>query len=92
MHQLRLVTLDEEGGPPVATEQLFQFLAGDAGKDGRVRNLVSVKMQDRQHGAIGDGIEELVRMPRRGEGSGFRFAIANNAGHDETRIVEHRPE
>jgi hypothetical protein len=31
-------------------------------------------------------------MPRRGQRSGFRFAIANNAGDDEMGIVEHRAE
>ena len=35
VHQLRLVALDEVRRPPVAAEQLLQFLAGDAGQDGR---------------------------------------------------------
>ena len=92
MHQLGLVTLDEVGRPPVAAEQLFQFLAGDAGQDGRVGNLVAVEMQDRQHRAVGGRIEKLVGMPRRGQRSGFRLAVADDAGDDEIGIVEHRPE
>src|SRR5271157_4865202 len=31
-------------------------------------------------------------MPRRGQWSGFRFAIAHHAGHYEIRVVEHRSE
>src|ERR1035437_1574121 len=30
-------------------------------------------------------------MPGRGQRSGFRLAIADDAGDDEIRIVEHRP-
>ena len=74
MHQPGLVTFHEVGRPPVAAEQLFQSLAGDAGKHGRVGDLVAVEMQDRQHRAIGGRIEKLVGMPRRGQRSGFRLA------------------
>ena len=92
MHQRGLVTLDEVGRPPVAAEQLLQFLAGDAGEDGRVGNLVAVEMQDRQHRAVGGRIEKLVGMPRRGQRTGLRLAVADDAGDDEIGIVEHRPE
>ena len=91
MHQPGFMTLDEIGRPPVAAET-FQFLAGDAGEQGRVGNLVAVEMQDRQHRAVGDRIEKFVGMPCRGEGSGFRLAIADDTGDDQARIVEHRPE
>src|SRR5271157_4543833 len=64
----------------------------DTSQDGRVGNLVAVEMQDRQHRAIGGRIEKLVGMPRRGQWSGLRLAIADDAGDDETGIVEHRPE
>lgn len=89
VHQRRIVTLDEVGSPPVAAEQLFQFLAGDAGEDSRVGNLVAVKMQNRQHGAAGYRIEKLVGMPCGGERSRLRLAIADDAGDDEIGIVEH---
>ena len=85
VHQLGLVTLDEVGRPAVAAEQLFQFLVRDAGEDGRVGNLVAVQMQDRQHRAVGGRIEELVGMPGRGQRSGFRLAVADDAGDDRDR-------
>ena len=59
---------------------------------GRVGNFVPVEMQDRQHRAIGGRIEELIGMPRRGQRSGLRLAIADDASDDEIGIVEHRPE
>jgi hypothetical protein len=64
----------------------------DSGQDGWVGNLVAVEMQDRQHRTVGDRIEELVGMPRRGQRSGFRFAIADDAGDDQVGSVKHRPE
>ena len=39
----------EIGRPPVAAKKLLQLLAGDAGEDGGIGNLVSVEMQDRDH-------------------------------------------
>ena len=91
MHRAGLVTLYEIGRPPVAAEQLFQFLAGDAGEDSRVGNLVAVEMQDRQHRAVGYRIEEFVRMPCGGQRACLRLAVAHDTGDDEIGIVEHRP-
>ena len=92
VHQRGLVTRDEIGSPTITAQQLFQFLAADAGQDARVGNLVTVEMQDRQHRAVGGRIEELVGVPRRGQRPGFRLAIAYHAGDDQIGIVEHRPE
>jgi hypothetical protein len=92
VHQRGLVAFDEDGRPPIAAEQLLQFLVVDAGEDGRVGDLVAVEVQDRQHRAIVDGIEKLVGLPRRCQRTGFRLTVADAAGDDEVGIVEHRPE
>ena len=92
VHRRGLVTLDEVGRPAVAAQQLLQFLARDARQQRRVGDLVAVEMQDRQHRAVGHRIEKLVRMPCRGERTGLRFAVADDAGDDEIGIVEHRAE
>ena len=92
VHQRGLVTFDEVRRPPISAEQLLQFLASDAGEQRRVGNLVAVEMQNRQHRAVRGRIEEFIGMPRGGQRSGFRFAIADHTGDDEIGIVEHRPE
>lgn len=35
-----------------------------------------------------DGVEELVRVPGRGERPRLRLAVADDAGHQEVRVVE----
>ncbi len=92
MHQRRLVALDEDRRPAIAAQQLLKFLARDARKHGRVGNLVAVQMQDRQYRAVRGRIEKLVRVPRGGQWSGFRLAVADHAGDDQIGIVEHRAE
>ena len=49
-------------------------------------------MEDRQHRAVGDGIEKLVRVPGGRQWPGFRFAVADHAGDDQIGIVERRAE
>ena len=92
MHLLRLFSLDEVRRPAVAAEQLVQFLVGDPGEDGRVGDLVAVQMQDRQHHPVADRVEELVGMPCGGQRAGLGFAVADDAGDDQVRIVERGPE
>ena len=90
VHRPGLVTLDENGGPPAATEELLQLLAGNAGEDGRVGDLVTIEVQDRQHRAVGHRIEELIGMPRGRQRTRFRLAIADDAGDDQVGTVEDR--
>ena len=72
----------------VAAQQLRQLLARNAREHGRARDLVAVEMQDRQDGAIAHRVEKLVRMPAGRERPGLRFAVADDAGDDEIRVVE----
>ena len=90
MHRTRLMPLDEMGLISVAAKQQFKLLMADARQHRRIGDLVAVEVQDRQHGAVTDRIEELVRMPARGHGPRFRFAIAHHRGDDEVGIVEGR--
>ena len=92
MHLFRLVAFHKVGRPAAAAQELLQFLMLDAGQDGRIADLVSIEVQDRQHGSVGNGIEELVGLPRGRQRACFRFAVAHNAGDDHTGIVERRPE
>ena len=54
----------------------------------RVGDLVAVEVQDRQHRAVGGRVEELVRVPARGERPGLGLAVADHAGHDQVGVVE----
>ena len=92
VHRGRLVALDEIRQPAVALQQLLQLFARDARKERRVGDLVAIQMQDRQHRAVGRRIEKLVGMPRGGQRSGLRFAVADDARDDEIGVVEHRAE
>ncbi len=91
MHRRRVVALDEVGHPAAAPQELLQFVVLDAGEHGRVADLVAVQVQDRQHGAVADRVEELVGLPCGRERAGFRFAVAHDARDHEVRIVERGP-
>ena len=88
VHRVRIAAFDEVRLVAVATEQMIELFVADAREHAGVRDLVAIQMQDRQHHAIGQRIQELVGMPARGKRPGFRFAIADDAGDDQVRIVE----
>ena len=92
VHLLRVVAFDEVRLPAAALEEALHLFVGDAGEDRRVGDLVAVQVQDGQHGAVARGIQELVRMPGRGQGAGLRFAVADDAGRDQIRVIEYRAE
>ena len=90
MHQVRVLTLHEKRGPPIAAQQLLQLLMANARQHGRVGNLVSVQVQDGQHHAVSYGVEKLVRMPSRSQRSGLGLAISDDTRHHQLRVVERR--
>jgi hypothetical protein len=63
MHTLRIAALDEVGCIAVTDKQGLQFLVADPSEQGRVIDLVAVEVQYRQHGAVGDRIDEFVAVP-----------------------------
>ena len=86
----RLVELarHEERPPPVALEECDELVLRDAGEHGRVRDLVAVQVQDREHGSVGGRVQELVRVPARRERPSLRFAVADDARDEEVGVVE----
>ena len=88
MHAHRVGAFDEVRGPAIAFEKIFELFVRDAREDRRVVDLVAVEMQDRQHRAVADRVEELVRMPRRRQRPGFGFAVADDDRDDQIGIVE----
>jgi len=92
MHLFRLIALDKIGRPAAAAQKLRQFLMLNAGQHSGVADFVAVEMQDRQHGPVAGRVEQLVGLPGRRQGAGFRFAVADDAGDDQLGIVESGPE
>ena len=88
MHGFRIVPFHEVGRPSATRQELFQFLVFDARQQGGIADLVTVQVEDRQHRPIGDRIEELVGMPGRGQGAGFRLTIPDDTGDDQIRVVK----
>ena len=90
MHGGRVVAGDEVDGVAVTLQQGSQLRLGDPGEDRRVRDLVAVEVEDRQHGAVAARIEELVRVPARRERPGLGLAVADDAADEEIGVVECR--
>ena len=88
VHDCRVVAFDEMRRVPVSAKKRFELLMTDPRQHGRIGDLVAVEMQDRQHGAVAHRIEKLVGMPARRKRPGLRFAIADDRGDDEVRIVK----
>src|SRR4029077_12232971 len=92
MHSRRSIALDHVRLVAVANEKALELLGRYAGKNRRIGNLVTVEMQNRQHGSVADRIEEFVRMPRRRQRASLRLAVPHHCGHDQIGIVERSPE
>ena len=83
---------DEQRLVAVAAEEVDELRLGDAREQGRVGDLVPVEVQDRQHGPVGDGVEERVSAPARGERTGLGLAVAHHARDHQAGVVERRAE
>ncbi len=92
MHRLRITAFHKVWLVSVAAEQMIELLVTDTREHAGVRDLVAVQVQDGQHHTISQRIQELVGVPARGERASLRFAIANDAGHDQVRVVERSAE
>ena len=80
------------GSQPQPRRNCVQLVVPDAGQDGRVADLVAVEVQDRQHRAVADRVEELGGLPGGGQRPGLGLAVADDAGDDQAGIVERGPE
>ena len=89
VHGGGVIPLDEAGLPAAAPEEALQLAVGDAGEDGGVVDLKAVEVEDGQHGAVADGVEELVGLPGRGQWAGLGLAVAHHAGGDQVGVVQY---
>ena len=87
MHLNGIATFHEVRRPAIAHEQALQFVVRDAGKHGGIVDLVAVELQDRQHRAVTDRVQELVGMPSGGQRAGLGFPIANHYSDQQVGII-----
>jgi hypothetical protein len=90
VHRLRVLALDEARRVPVALEQRAQLGGRNAREHRWARDLVAVEMQDGEHRAIVDGIEELVGVPARRERTCLGLAVAYHAADEQVGVIERR--
>src|SRR6266478_7303340 len=88
MHHGRDVAFHEKRFIAVTADQVGQFLVADAREHGRIGDLEPIEMKDRKNRAIARRIQKLVGVPTRGKCARFRLTVADDAGHDQIRIVE----
>ena len=88
VHDLRVGPGDEHRRVAVAAQQRVQLLLGDPGQHRRVGDLPAIQVQDRKDRAVPGRVQELAGVPAGGQRPGFRLAVADDAGHDEIRVVE----
>ena len=96
MHVRRVLTVeaaaDEDRPPAVALEEGDELTLRDPREHGRVGDLEAVQMEHRQHRAVGLRVEQLVRVPARGERPRLRLAVADDARDEQVGVVERRAE
>ena len=90
VHAWRVVSLHEVGVVAVALEERQQLRLGDARQHRGVGDLVAVEVEDGQDGAVADRVQELVGVPARGQGTGLRLAVADDAADHQVGVVEGR--
>ncbi len=92
MHLVGVVTTDEVDFVAVRVEETPHVGLGCATEHRGSADLVSVELQDRQHGAVAARVEEAHAFPRALEGTGLSLAVADDAGRDQVRIVKYSAE
>ena len=92
VHLGRVVPLHKSGLPAAALEVHLQLLVGDPAEDGGAGTLEAVEVEDGQHGAVGNGVDELVALPGGGQRAGLSLAVSHHAGGNQVGVVHHRAE
>src|SRR6202011_5626349 len=67
---------------------MAQLALGDSRQHRGVCDLPAIQVEDGKHGAVGDRVEELVRMPAGSEWARLRFTVPNHTEDLEVRVVE----
>ena len=87
-----VVTRDHERGPAESAVEREQLVVAHRPGDRRGADLVAVDVEDREDGTAGPRVEEAVAVPGRGRRPGLGLAVADDARHEQVRVVHRRPE
>src|SRR6266852_8709311 len=79
-YKIRLVAIPDE--------KLSQLRITHTAEYRRIRDLVSVQMQNRKNGAVAGGVQKLVRVPTGCERTSLGFAVTNHAANQQVWVVE----
>src|SRR5580704_16662839 len=90
VHDFRVVAFNEIGGVAKTFIQGDKFFVAGARLDCGAGDFVTVQVQDGEHGPISRRIQKLDALPTSFERASLSFAIADDASHDQIRIVERR--
>ena len=88
VHRQRVVSLDPMDLITVAFEELLDILIAVPAQHGGAGDLVAVQVQDGQHGAVADRVEELDTFPGAFERTRLRLAVPDDGDGDEVRVIE----
>jgi hypothetical protein len=88
MHLFRLVAFHEGHVVAVPGEEGANLVVGRPGQHGRVGDLVSVEVEDREDGAVAGGIQKADPFPGSGQRAGLCLAVPDDRGDDEVRVIE----
>ena len=91
VHRPRIVAVHPVHGVAVPLQQRRQLAVADPRQHRWIGDLVAVQVQDREHGTVADGVEELVGVPACRQRAGLRLAVADDAADDEVGVVEGGP-
>ncbi len=82
--------LQADDARPIAVtlKKLREFGVVHAREQRGVGDLVAVQVQDRQHRAVGRRVQKLGAVPGTGRGAGLGLAVADQASHQQIRVVE----
>src|SRR5579864_6814242 len=72
----------------VGFEELLDVLIAIPAQHGGSGDLVAVQVQDGQHGAVADWVQELDAFPGACERSRLRLTVPDDGDRDEVRVVE----
>ena len=81
MHGLRLMAFHKIRLVTIPGEKLSQFRISQTTEYGRIRDLVSVQMQNGKNSPVANGVQKLVRVPTGGEWTRLGFTVTDHAAN-----------